>query len=69
LFYQELMNIKKANKIFIAWENLKHVILMHILNIIIKQIIIIIIKIQNTFSNYIKMLKMRLNSIIKVVFK
>ncbi len=52
---------------FAAWKNLKHVILMHVLNTTFKQIMIM--KIQKTIFNYVKILKMRLNSTVKVVLK
>ncbi len=52
---------------FAVWKNLKYIILMHILNMIFKKIIMM--KTQKITLNYIKILKMRLNSIIKIMFK
>ena len=67
MFYQEFTKIKRASKIFMMWENLKYIILIHVLNTTVKQTMMM--KIQNAASNYIKIMKIKLNSTIKVVFK
>ena len=61
------MKIEKTDKIFTTWKKLKHIVFMCILNTLLKQIMII--KTQDTIFNYAKMLKMKSNLIVKIVFK
>ncbi len=67
LFHQELVKIKRADKVFIMWEKLKYIVFMCILNIIVRQIIMM--KAQNVILSYAEILKIRLNSTVKAVFK
>ena len=67
LFYQKLAKIERADKIFMTWKKLKYVVFICVLNVLFKQTIII--KTQNIIFNYVKMLKIKTNFIIKIVFK
>ena len=67
LFHQELKKIKRADKIFVMWKKLKHVILMHVLNASFRSTTMT--KTQDAAFNYAEILKMKSNLIIKIVLK
>ena len=67
LFHQELAEVERAGKVFVAWEDLKRVILMRVLDATVKQTTTM--KTQDTAPSYAEMLKIGLNSTVKTVLK
>src|SRR5438034_8455870 len=67
LFHQELAEVERAGKVFAAWEDLKRVILMRVLDATVKQTTTT--KTQDTAPSYAEMLKIGLNSTVKAVPK